>query len=216
MSRSMLQRGIVAPEPKSLRRVTEIPTTFPITVAEAKLHAHIDTSTDDADVTAWIQLATRTVEQFTRRTLITTVWRMTYDALPFDFFTIPAIPRIIRLFRPPIISLDEIEFVKEDDSTSLFTLSDLIVDTNSEPGRVSLRPGVEWPSGLRLIDAVRIKYTAGYGATGASVPEAFRTAIKRLVGTMAENREDIIIGQSVVDIPFGTKAILAPYQIQVL
>ena len=137
-------RQLRAPDPRSVRRFVE-PTVVVVTLAEQRLYMRVDETADDTEITAQVAAATREAEDFTRRAFITQQWRITYDAGPFDFFTVPATPRIIELPRPIIISLDKIETIAEDGTPSTFALSNVIVDTNAEPGRITLRPGSTWP-----------------------------------------------------------------------
>ena len=51
-------------------------------------------------------------------------------------------------------------------------------------------------------------YTAGF----KNVPEDIKLAVKMMVNTMYERREDVIIGTIVAEMPLGVKALLMPYK----
>lgn len=133
---------VEAPEPRSVIRTAE-PTQDPVTLEEAKAFLRIAgaTTLHDAVIRGLIPAATRTAEDFCQRAFIEQEWTITFDALLFDFFSIPDIPRIIRLPRPRLLKLDEVKFFKEDGTTELFTLTDLTIDSNTEPARIVLNRG---------------------------------------------------------------------------
>lgn len=200
------------PDPQSIRRFVE-PLNNVVSLAEQKLYMRVDETADDTEITAAIAAATKEAEDFTRRAFITQQWRITFNAAPFDLFTIPDVPRLIELPRPEIQSLDKIETVAEDGTVSTFALTNVIVDINSQPGKVTLKPGSSWPTGLQIIDAIRFEYTAGYGDTSVSVPLPIVQAIKKIASTMYEHREDVITGTIVSKIPQDSVQKLSPYRI---
>jgi hypothetical protein len=51
-------------------------------------------------------------------------------------------------------------------------------------------------------------YTAGF----TTVPEDIKLAMKMLVNTLYERREDVVVGSIVADFPLGVKALLMPYK----
>ena len=208
---------IEAPSPRSIRRSVD-PTADIVTLTAVKEWLRIGSSVSEHDnvLLALIRSATRKAEDFTQRAFIQQTWVITFDALLFDFFSIPDIPRLIELPRPRLISLDEVRFFKEDGTETTFTLTDLIVDSNSEPARIILKRGVTWPTGLRDIDAVKITYKAGYGATAVTVPESIKDGVKQIIATRFENRENIIVGASIAEVPLDAKEMLGPYKIWTL
>ena len=79
-----------------------------------------------------------------------------------------------------------------------------------------LKKGEAWPSvTLAAANGVRVRYVAGYGAAGSNVPQAIRQAILLVIGSLYENREDVLVAQgvSIGVLPFGVVALLAPYRI---
>ena len=210
-------RQIEAPPPKSIRRSVE-PTADIVSLAAVKKFVRIGNSVSihDDELLGLIRSATMQAEDFTKRAFIQQTWVITFDALLFDFFSIPDIPRLIEIPRPRLISLDEVRFFKEDGTEEVFDLNDLTVDTNSEPGRVVLKRGVTWPTGLRDIDAVKLTYKAGYGTKASDVPETIKLGVKQMISTWFENHEDIVVGVSVSEIPRGSRMTLMPYRIMTL
>lgn len=213
--------SVEAPEPRSVIRTAE-PDQDPVTLEDAKAFLRIPSAVGihDEVIKGFIPAATRTAEDFCKRAFIQQEWTISFDALLFDFFSIPDIPRIIRLPRPRLINLDEVRFFKEDGTETVFALTDLIIDSNSEPARLVLKQGKTWPTGLRDIDALHIKYRSGYGTLTASskadVPAAIQTGIKQIIATWFENREDLVVGKAVSTVPRDSRITLTPYRIMTL
>lgn len=208
---SRVTRRTQTPPPASIRRIVE-PAAVVLLTDLAKEWSRVNGTKDDALLGALIDSATRMAEDFTARAFITQDWQITFDSLPFETFVIPDIPRLIELPRPRLQSVLTISVFKEDDTEVAQTLTDFIIDTNSEPGRIMPKPGFSWPSGLRSIDSVKITYRAGYGAA-AAVPETIKTAIKMMVSDSFENRESWVVGATVATIPRTAEILLAPYRI---
>lgn len=126
----------------------------PVTVEEVKLYTHIDHDVDDKLIAQWIKSARTLAENYQSRAYYEQTWEMSFDCFPRLPLQFP---------RPPLVSID---FIKYYDSTNVITtlsLSDFIVDTNREPGRLMHTYLGTWPTTtLRTMDAVRIRYTCGY------------------------------------------------------
>lgn len=70
-----------------------------------------------------------------------------------------------------------------------------------------------WPSVLGDVDAVRIRYAAGYGAEdGPALPAPIRQAVLLLVGHWYANRAPVS-AEAVNDLPFAVEALLSTYRV---
>ncbi len=175
------------------------PTEEPVSLAEAKLHLRMDaeetspatTHPDDVLVAALIEAARDWAERFQNRAYITQTWRLSMVAFPTE--------RYIELPRPPLQSLvtlsywdgtatQVVSFV-DPSGTALLETDDYLVDIESQPGRLCLKPGLSWPVIESRANAVQIEYVAGYGAA-SDVPERVKAAIKLRISEMYENRGD--------------------------
>ncbi|KKL52184.1 hypothetical protein LCGC14_2288070, partial [marine sediment metagenome] len=89
------------------------------------------------------------------------------------------------------------------------TASTYIVDTNSEPGRLSLAYNAVWPNEtLRPVNGVVVRFVAGYGSVATAVPNMAKQAVKLMVGHMFEHRENTEI-KVLEKIPDGVFDLLA-------
>jgi uncharacterized phiE125 gp8 family phage protein len=175
----------------SLRLITA-PTIEPVTVAEVKSHTHISSdASEDANIAMWITTARKLAEDYQRRAYIRQTWELAFDRFPAMPLDIP---------RPPLIDIVSVKYYATDNTEYTYDLSNLIIDTSTEPGRISLRYLLTWPTTtLRPIDAIKIRYDCGYSSTGdtltttespdaSHVPEYIKDAIHIYCAYRYENR----------------------------
>ena len=156
------------------------PSTYPVTLAEAKLHCRVDIADDDTLITALITAATEMAEQKTGRAIMTQTLELTLDAFPDAF----------ELTRVPVQSVTSVKYY--DTTGAQQTLSNTLyaLDAADDFGFAYISPvyaGV-WPDTRDQINAVAVRYVAGY-ADSASVPQSIKNWILLMVSTMYENRE---------------------------
>ena len=183
------------------------PAAEPVSASEAKAHLRVDTTADDTYIGTLITVARQNVESHLRRSLINQTWEVVLDAFPAG---------VIRLPKPPLASVTSIKYTDDEGNESTYSSANYVVDSDTEPGRVVLKSGQTWPAvTLAAANGVRVRYVAGYGAAGSNVPQAIRQAILLVIGSLYENREDVLVAQgvSIGVLPFGVVALLAPYRI---
>lgn len=170
-------------------KITTAPATEPVTETEAKLHCRVDHSTEDAIFTRLIEVARIQCENISGRAFVTRTYTAMLDRWPGSCFELPY---------PPLASISSIKYYDDAGSAAAtFNSANYYVDTNSEPGRVALISGADWPSTtLRDINGVEIIYTAGYG-NAAAVPDQYKQAMLLLIGHLYENRESVVVQQGV-------------------
>lgn len=169
------------------------PTTEPVTVAEAAEYCSASATDWEDLLTALIQAGRESAELILQRSLMTQTWELYLDAFP---------PGSIVLPRPPVVSLTHVKYY--DIGGTLQTLSGTYytLDTISEPGRVRLNTSYSWPSTQAIENAVVVRYVAGY-ASAALVPESIKTWIKLRVKSLFDNRDAVISGTIVNELPFS-------------
>ena len=178
---------------------TSAPATEPVTLTEAKAHLRVTASDDDTYIDGLIKLATRYVETFTRRQLVTATWEWKLDAFPPSLFLVPF---------PPLASVTSIGYTDTQSASQTVSSSDYVVDTHAHPGRISLASGASWPTDpLDQANVVTVTYVAGYGAASA-VPQTFKQAIKLVVSQMYEHREPVVLGGGPKVMPLALETLL--------
>jgi uncharacterized phiE125 gp8 family phage protein len=162
--------------------VTTAPTEEPITVSEVKTYARIDGSAEDTMLASFIKSVRQATELYLGRALITQTLTMSMDYWP---------GMIVKLPRPPLVSITEVRTVDEDGTTTAYAASKYMVRTLPEPGQLVIKNGVALPTNDdRYVGGFEIEYVAGYGDAD-SVPEEIKEAMKFWVAMIYENRVPI-------------------------
>lgn len=168
----------------ALRRIVD-PTESPVSVAEARSHLGLFHNGDDSLISLYIDAATSNLDGaqgILGRTLVAQTWELTYDSFPCSAIKVPL---------PPLVSVESIKYLDADGVEQTLPTTEYTVDVDNQPGWVA--PVASWPTTFETINAVRIRFVAGYGAAG-KVPAAIRAAILLMVADLYENREGAITG----------------------
>lgn len=156
---------------------------------------------DDTYISALITTARELCEDYQRRSYITRTYALTLDAFPGS-------GEILELPMPPALTISSIVYIDSSGTSNTWDSGEYQLDASGFVGRLCPAYGYSWPSTqLREMAGVTITYTAGYGATAASVPSRVRHAIMILVGELYENREDSDKMEAFT-MPWGVKALL--------
>lgn len=212
------------------------PALEPVTLADAKLHLRESDTGQDTLITALITAARKAIEEKCRRSLITQTWMATLDQFPSPTsgsalwapFEI-GIPRIppgdpsagdlrrkwsgIRLPRGPVIAITSVKYY--DAAAAYQTLSPSLyeVDVTAPVAIVAPAISTPWPVTQVRLNAVEVRYTAGFGPAASDVPGDIVAALKLIVGHLYENREAIGVGNMVNELPLAVEYLLAPYEL---
>lgn len=191
-------------------RLITAPSTEPVTRTEAKLNLREDGTAEDAMIDLRITGLRERAEAITGRAFITQTWEQVLDAFPPCMYHLgnassarsadTSILSGIKLGRPPLQSVTSIKYIDENGVQQTLDSSLYTVDKDSEPGWVFPAPGQSWPATKAIQNAVRIRYTAGYGAA-ADVPAAVKLWIHAHLANSYRNRESVVVGESVAELP---------------
>ena len=196
-------------------RLITAPTVEPLTLAEVKAHLRVDHTDEDSLIAIYLAAARANVdgpEGFLGRALVTQVWELVLDAFPENEIKIPL---------PPLQSVDAIRYDDTAGNEQIVPTNNYFVDTVSEPGWVVGMKGSTWPTPMDAVNTVRIRFTAGYAPTNdsppdlrANIPFDIKAAILLHVGSMYENREEVVVGGIIGQLPWGAEALLRPRRVQ--
>jgi uncharacterized phiE125 gp8 family phage protein len=197
-------------------RMISGPAVQPMTLQEVKDHLRIDYSDMDDLITAYLEAATSHVQgqhSFTGRALVTQTWELVIDHFPVHEIKIPL---------PPLQSVESIKYDASDGLETTLAADQYYVDNVSEPGWVVPITG-GWPTGiLDAINAVRIRFVAGYDPTTDSppdlrenIPRAIKQAMLLYIGNFHEHREENIVGLTTMKLPFAAENLLRPFRVVV-
>jgi len=161
-------------------------TTYTDNIADSSLGAQAPTTNTTLDplLTRFITTARQQAEQSLKRYLVT----QTLDAYFKDF------PRghERRFYLPPLSSITSITYTDIDGVTQTLAASQYVVDSISRPARIEEAYGVTWPSTRDQMNAVKIRFVAGYGAA-ADVPACIKDWMLFQINTMWETRTQFTI-----------------------
>lgn len=157
-----------------------------LTRDEAKQFARIDGDDENELIDTLVWGASRRLDGpsgLMRRALITQVLEIRLDTFPSGTNEIP-------LPAPPLITLDSVKYidvggVEQTLSTSVYTT----IGGSPNISSVILAYGQSWPYPQIRSEAVRLRFTAGYGPAAANVPEPIRLAARILVAHWFDNRD---------------------------
>ena len=187
---------------------TVAPAVEPLLVSELAAWLRVDADdTSQNDVLTHLAAdVRRRCETVSGRALITQTWRLSLDGFPppSGYFGSSWWVRLdrpdgdgpgvwpwkfaIRLPKPPVQSVTSIVYVDQAGATQTLAASAYQVDTDSDPARIVPAYSSLWPVARPQLNAVQVTFVAGYGATGASVPDDMRGAMKIAAAHLYENR----------------------------
>ena len=201
----------------ALIKISTDTTYEPVTLADTKEFLRIDSTNDDELIKSLITVSRRKAENYMKRTVIKSTYKMTME-------NFPGITGYIELMRPPISTASSdmvISFIKDttilNDTTQVGSTI-YAIDHERLPSVVYPIYDNEWPSCVTDTkkDAVRVQYKAGY-TTVSEIPEEIKLWIKMDVSNIYENREPLIETQAMKNIyPLGHPfymGLLDPYVI---
>lgn len=174
-----------------------------ITRADAKVHLRLDAdqTAEDGLIDTLIKAVRLACEARCNRTLITTTWERVQDAFT-DAVELPW-PRVIAVSSVKYIDLDGVEQTLDP--------ADYQLDKDSEPGWVVPAYEKAWPDTRDQANAVRVRYTAGYGADASAVPEDLKLWMKLQLAHFWKHREAAAAG-GLQPLPYAD-ALLDPHRV---
>lgn len=136
--------------------------------------------------------------------LVTQTWEQYLDSWPTG--------DAIAIERPRLLTVTSIKYLDSDALEHTFAATDYVVDLVLD--RVVLKATTSWPSDdLYVANPIYVRFTCGYGATAATVPQPLRLAMLLLIGQWYENRELITNGVNLASLPFAFDALIANYRV---
>lgn len=160
------------------------PAAEPISLAEARAQCRIaaDDTAEDSLLAVYIQAARETAEHELGRALISQTWELTLDAFPAGE---------IKLGKPRVSAITSVQYIDAAGALQTMPSSDYVLDAATEPGWLLPADGITWPDTDDVVNAVVVRFVAGYGATSASVPAGVRQWLLLTVGALYAQREAI-------------------------
>lgn len=177
----------------------------PVTLTEAKLWCRIedDDTAQDAVLLLLIQAARERAEEITGRAFARRTFELRLDDFPTEVGIKARDVAPVVIPRPPLVTLDYVTYATTDGDVSWVGSPqawDLDVGGDSNPARFVPSGGGSWPTVDVRPGAVRVGFTAGY-ATASKMPQRVRLWMQARLSTWFEQRETIVVGKSVANVP---------------
>tara|TARA_R110000772_G_scaffold258052_1_gene375096 strand:+ start:330 stop:908 length:579 start_codon:yes stop_codon:yes gene_type:complete len=178
-----------------------------VEIRELKEHLRITFNDDDNYIVELEYAARRMVEEFTNLFLLRTTGEQygnTFNDLKI-------------LFKSPLFPDAEnsrVSYYQNGGWIVLPTIEREIVRA-MKPSRVYATADFSNPTTDDVFQAWKIEYTVGFPDV-AEVPQPIKQAIKIIVSDMYENRQSVIVGKIVSEIPRTAQYLMNPYKIQTL
>lgn len=183
------------------KRLTQ-PALEPVTLSDVKAQLNIRDTIQDGIITRRISEAREWAEEFMQRSLLPSDWIVVIDEFQ----------QTIELAYPPIISVTTVKYIDVTGTQQTLSASAYSLDSYSEPGWLVPKHNTDWPDTLDALNAVEIKYSAGY-ATPDNIPYPIKEAILLLVGHWMNNQGAAESGAVITRVPLAVEQLLQPYRI---
>lgn len=177
------------------------PAAEPLTLADVKAHLRLDGTVEDDLLSALIVAARTHCEAMTGLSLITRTLRLYRDDWPGT--------GVIQIANGPVQTIENVTVYDQDGIARSVSLSGRMLDSASDPARLML---ADTPTPGRMLNGVEIDFVAGFGETGADVPDALRRAMLMHVALMYELRGAVAADMQPAAVPVGYDRLLAPYR----
>jgi uncharacterized phiE125 gp8 family phage protein len=157
----------------SLRLITP-PTSYPVTLAEAKSQARVDGGDSDNLIETYISAATAHVESVTGRAIMSQTWELVLD----DFSDAIMLPK------GPVQSITSVTYYDTAEALQTLASDQYTLDNVSDPAWLVRPEDATYPEVADGVNNVIIRFVAGY----STVPPELKAAIMLLIAHFYDNR----------------------------
>jgi len=176
------------------------PLAEPITLAEAKAHLRLETNDEDALLSALIRAAREHLEGQTGLCLIVRPLRLYLDDWPDT--------KVIQIARGPVQTIETVTVYDALGEPVEADVAGYLLDGAARPTRLILP---ERPTTMRALNGIEIDFTAGFGESGADVPDTLKRALLLHVAAMFELRGALALDEQPGAVPQGYDRLIAPH-----
>ena len=167
-----------------------------LSLSEAKSHLRIGNSDYDTYVGSLIPVARKAVENFTNLLIGEQTWNLYQDVLKFQ----------TTISKVPVNSIESFSYLNQDNELkTMANHTTVYEDLKSKPARIAVEDVPDlFDEGYNQII---IEFKAGI----TDLPETLKQAMLLMIGHWFENRQDVVTGTQVNEIPETSKYLMLPY-----
>lgn len=170
----------------------------PITYSTAKDFLRLNDDSEQTFVTTLIKVAREIIEGQTWRPVIEQEWVLSLDKSELNTL-------IRNINKAPVISVDSVTYYDTNNTLQTLSTSEWEADVNGNPARFRLK---SVPECYDRMGALNINFTCGY----TTVPDDLKQAMLLIIGHLYENRQDVVTGTQVNEIPLASRYIMERYR----
>ncbi len=177
------------------------PAAEPLTLPDVKTHLRLDGTAEDALLASLIAAARQYLEATAGLALITQNLRFYLDDWPAD--------GLIQLAIAPLQGVESVTVYDAAGNPQAVSLAGHVLDAASSPARLFL---AAQPPTSRPLNGIEIDVVAGFGNTGADVPDTLTRAMLMHVALMYELRGAVPSDMQPAGVPAGYDRLVAPFR----
>lgn len=194
-------------------KIVTQPVAEPISIAECRSHLEAqeygDTTVDDADdmmILGLLSAAREYCENFTGLSIARKTYEIALDEFPDAEIELPM---------PPAIEIVSVTYVDATEAVQTMAANTYVLDTYQLPAWLLPASGTSWPTAGSFINAIKVRYIAGYSddSDGEPLPNALRAAMLLVLGHLYKHREDSAAA-ALASIPLGAEAMMRPLRVR--
>lgn len=190
---------------KGFSKLITAPVNSPISFEQAADHLRLDEIERDT-IESLIEVAREHIEGkngWLGRVLITQTWELTLDSFPCNGIELPL---------APVQEVESVTYLDQNGVRQTLSGANYTV-TDTEPARIIPVYGASFPTARCYPGSIKVTYVAGYGDDSDFIPSPIKQAMLLLIGHFYENREIVVTGATVAQIPYAVDALLNPYRL---
>jgi hypothetical protein len=119
-----------------------------------------------------------------------------------NFITLPS---------TPVASVSSVTTYDDSDNATVMAASKYYVDTIRQPARITLRTGETWPSAMRVANAIKVEFVAGYA--NGQIPTSLQMGMLQHIAYMYDQRGDMKDPQQTASLPPMVAKLYQPHKV---
>lgn len=176
------------------------PEVEPLTLVEMRAHLRLDTDEEDDLLLALATVAREHLERETGLVLAAREFRLCRDDWPDD--------GIVTIARGPVRAVTSVIVYDGEGVPEAVGLDGHLLDGQARPARLWLR---DVPQPGRVLNGVEVEFSAGFGESGADVPETLKRAMLLHVAAMYAARGVVAADAQPAVVPPGYARLIGPF-----
>lgn len=175
-----------------IQNAAETETATILTVADVSEQARVDSASENDLIAGYIAAAQSMISQYLGKSLFTQTWKLYLNGgFPYKYRGSGLLrqPAPIVLKRPPVQSIEKIYYIDLNGDEQELTSDKYQVQLQGSRPKILPAYGLYWPDARCVLNAVRVEYTAGYGADNTALPPNVVQAARMITASFYEGRE---------------------------